>query len=181
MSTQIDFLAKKRENIRRMPSHASPEAGKQNETSVEVSPTLIVSQPKKLEGLLETLVLLDRVSETIGEDRSGDMGGSGAAGAKQGDDEQEISLRELAIANLPDTPVMQKHLRTHIEKEVKKLQKQVRYAARRATKPGTAFQINRLYARIRRLNALLAELLEASHEMLKRLYVKIFVDKQTVI
>jgi len=100
------------------------------ETSVEVSPTLIVSQPKKLEGLLETLVLLDRVSETIGEDRSGDMGGSGAAGAKQGDDEQEISLRELAIANLPDTPVMQKHLRTHIEKEVKKLQKQVRYAPR---------------------------------------------------
>ena len=35
-----------------MPTNASPEAGKQNETSVETSGSLIVSQPKKLEGLL---------------------------------------------------------------------------------------------------------------------------------
>lgn len=163
-----------------MPTSASPEAGKQTETSVEVSPSLIVSQPKKLEGLLDTLVLLDRVSETVGEDRSGDMGGAGA-GSGQGDDDQVISLREQAIANLPDTPVLQKRLKTHIEKEVKKLQKEVKCAARRASKPGAAYKINGLYARIRRLNALLADLLDTSHEVLKRLYVKIFVDKQTVI
>lgn len=163
-----------------MSTSASPEAGKQTKKSVEVSPSLIVSQPKKLEGLLETLVLLDRVSEIVGEDRSGDMGGAGM-GAGQGDDDQTVSQREQAIANLPDAPVLQKHLRSHIEKEVKKLQKEVKYAARRASKPGSAYKINGLYARIRRLNALLADLLDASHEVLKRLYVKIFVDKQTVI
>jgi len=164
-----------------MPTSASPEAGKQTEISVEVSPALIVSQPKKLEGLLETLVLLDRVCETVGEDRSGDMGGAGTGAGQGDDDDQVVSLRELAIANLPDTPVLQRHLKKHIEKEVKKLQKEIKSAARRASKPGAAYKINGLYARIRRLNALLADLFEASHEVLKRLYVKIFVDKQTVI
>jgi len=160
----------------------SPETGRTMEASVEKTPTLIVSQPKKLEGLLETLVLIDKVSETMGEDRSGDMGGGGTGGTAQGDDDQiQISLREKAIANLPDAQVMQKQLKAHIEKEVSKLQKEVKHAARRASKPGSAYKMNILYARMRRLNALLAELLEASHEVLKRLYVKIFVDKQTVI
>jgi hypothetical protein len=158
----------------------SPESGNKMEASVEKSHTLIVSQPKKLEGLLETLVLIDKVSETLGEDRSGDMGGSG--GSTQGDDDQiQISLRKKAIANLPDSPIMQKQLKAHIEKEVVRLQKEVKKAARRAAKPGSAYQMNNLYSRIRRLNALLSELLEASQDVLKRLYVKIFVDKQTVI
>lgn len=158
----------------------SPESGNKMEASVEKSPTLIVSQPKKLEGLLETLVLIDKVSETLGEDRSGDMGGGG--GGAQGDDDQiQISLRKKAIENLPDSPIMQKQLKAHIEKEVVKLQKEVKKAARRASKPGSAYQMNNLYSRIRRLNTLLSELLEASQDVLKRLYVKIFVDKQTVI
>ena len=165
-----------------MPTNASPEAGKQNEISAEASESLIVSQPKKLKGLLETLVLLDRISETVGEDNSGDMGGAGTGGGTGDDDDQTtVSLREQAIANLPDTPVMQKHLKSHIGKEVKKLQKQVKRAARKASTPGSAFKINELYGRIRRLNSLLADLLETSHEIIKRLYVKIFVDKQTVI
>ena len=165
-----------------MSTDASQEAGKQIETSAEVSPALIVSQPKKLGSLLETLTLLDKVSETVGEDRSGDMGGAGTGTGQQGDDDgQTISLREQAIANLPDATVMQRRLKVHIEKDVKRLQKQIKRAARRASEPGAAYKINQLYARIRRLNALLAELLEASHEVLKRLYVKIFVDKQTVI
>lgn len=160
----------------------SPEAGKGMEASVEKTPALIVSQPKKLEGLLETLLLIDKVSETLGEDRSGDLGGSGTGGTAQGDDDHiQISLREKAIANLPATPVMQQQLKAHIAKEVHKLQKEVKHAARRASKPGSAYKMNILYARMRRLNALLAELLEASHEVLKRLYVKIFIDKQTVI
>ena len=166
-----------------MSTDASQEAGKQIETSAEVSPALIVSQPKKLGSLLETLTLLDKVSETVGEDRSGDMGGAGTGTGQQGDDDGQstISLREQAIANLPDATVMQRRLKVHIEKDVKRLQKQIKRAARRAADPGTAYKINQLYARIRRLNALLAELLGASQEVLKRLYVKIFVDKQTVI
>ena len=164
-----------------MVAKASPEAGKKTETSAEVAPALIVSQPKKLEGLLETLVLLDKVSESVGEDRSGDMGGAGGSKKSGKGDQSSISLREQAIANLPDSPVMQRRLKVHIEKEVKKLQKEVKRAARRAAKPGSAHKMNTLYSRIRRLNSLLADLFETSHEVLKRLYIKIFVDKQTVI
>ena len=163
-----------------MPTNTSPEAGDKKETSVEAVPTLIVSQPKKLEGLLETLTLIDKISETVGEDRSGDMG-SGGKGSGKGDDDQKISLREQAIANLPDTPVMQRRLRAHIEKDVKKLRREIKRATSRASKPGAACKLNTLYARVRRLNSLLSDLFNASQEVLKRLYVKIFVDKQTVI
>ncbi|PIR53067.1 hypothetical protein COU76_02995 [Candidatus Peregrinibacteria bacterium CG10_big_fil_rev_8_21_14_0_10_49_10] len=161
-------------------ANTSPEAGKQHEISVEAAPTLIVSQPKKLEGLLETLMLLDKVSETVGEDRSGDMGSTGGTG-RGDDDATHVSLRELAIAHLPSETTMKRRLTVHIDREVKKLQKEVKRATRRIAKPGSAHKVNALYARIRRLNALLADLLEASQEILKRLYVKIFVDKQTVI
>ena len=165
-----------------MSTNASPEAGDKKETSVETSPALIVSQPKKLEGLLETLMLLDKVSETIGEDHSGDMG-SGVKGSGNGDDDskKKISLREQAIANLPAMPVMQKRLKAHIETEVRRLRREIKHATRKASKPGAACKFNTLYARIRRLNSLLADLFEASQEVLKRLYVKIFVDKQRVI
>lgn len=165
-----------------MANDASLEAGRQAEKSAEITPTLIVSQPKKLESLLETLVLLDRVSEVMGEDRSGDLGGAGGTtGGQQGDDDGiQQSLREKAIAHLPHTPVMQQELARHIEKEVKKLQKEVKRAAKRATKPGSAHQLTLLYARIRRLNALLSDMLHASHEIIRRLYIKIFVDKQSL-
>ncbi|OGJ56122.1 hypothetical protein A2706_02260 [Candidatus Peribacteria bacterium RIFCSPHIGHO2_01_FULL_51_35] len=141
----------------------------------------IVSQPLKSEviRMLDTLNAIDsvpqRVSERTGEDISGDMGmAAGTAGAGQ------ISPRDQAIANLPEPVLMQKQLEKHIQREVRRLTKE---AARisRLQKPGAAFYLNELYARIRRLNALLHELWDASVEVVKRLFIRVFVDKQPIL
>lgn len=143
---------------------------------------LVVSQPQKLEGLLETISLLDKVSESIGGVASGDWSGAGSTGGTQQQAGQSgTSARDQAIAAIPQPAIIQKQLAKHIEKEVKKLQREVKSATRRITKPGNAYKINKLYARIRRLNGLLSELADASLEVLKRLFIRIFIDKQSVV
>ena len=42
-------------------------------------------------------------------------------------------------------------------------------------------EFNKFNKRIRRLNSLIAEILEASYEVLKRLFIRVFIDKQSVI
>lgn len=145
------------------------------------SKNLVVTQPDKFEGLLDTIALMDKVSERMGEDKSGDMGGGGGAatGSGKGDDDA-VSVRAQAIANLPDTPEMRKELSKYIQKEVKTLRKQIRRKAFRAAKPGSAHQLNELYSKIRRLNSLLSELMEASIDVLKRIFIRVFIDKQSI-
>lgn len=159
---------------------STPETGKQHLESMEKAP-LVVTQPDKYEGLLETISLLDRVTETMGEDRSGDWSGSGSgqSGGTQGDDDA-VSQRAQAIANMPDLPAMREKLSGHIKKEVKELRKQMRQVGGKAGKPGNAHKLNQLYAKARRLNSLLSELMDASVDVLKRLYIRIFIDKQSV-
>ncbi|MDD5623780.1 MAG: hypothetical protein PHI23_03665, partial [Candidatus Peribacteraceae bacterium] len=91
-----------------------------------------------------------------------------------------ISPREQAILNLPSPEAMQTKLRQKIHMEVKQLHKQI-HSISRVSKPGNAFKLNLLYARIRRLNGLLAELVEASFEVLKRLFVRVFIDEQPIL
>ncbi len=169
----IDQKAKIRENIQCMVQN-SAERGPSPETPNKLAIT--VAQPEKLGNLLETIDLLNSVSERMGEDRNGDMG-AGGSGSQTGN--VGMSARDQAIANLPDTPVMQLQLQGHIEKEVKQLRHEIRMAAKRAGKPGNAYQLNKLYARIRRLNGILKELFSASLDTVKRLYIRVFVDKQT--
>ena len=75
---------------------------------------------------------------------------------------------------------MQKQLEQHIRSEVKKLRKQARTIAR-IGKPGAAYHLNNLYARIHHLNALLAAILEASYDVLKRLFIRVFIDRQPIL
>ena len=158
----------------------SVEKGASTETNIETA-AIAVNQPQKLEGLMDTINLLNTVSDRIGEDRSGDWSGSGG---QQGDDTtgagQGQSARDQAIANLPTGPVMQKQLEKHIRAEVKTLRKEIRRVSKRANKAGSAHKLNELYMRVRRLNSLLSELLSSSVEVVKRIYVRIFVDKQPV-
>ena len=144
---------------------------------------LVVAQPDRYQSLLDTIALIDKVTETMGEDRSGDMGASGSGGAMtaaQGGS-AALSARAQALANLPDSPEMRRQLKTYIQTEVKKLRKEARHSILRAAKPGSAHKINALYAKIRKLRSLLSELMEASYEVLKRVFVRVFVDKQSVI
>ena len=139
---------------------------------------IAVAQPQKLESLLDTIELLNTVSERIGESKSGDLGSG--SGGKPGAASQQ-SWREQAIAALPETPAMQQQLEKHIRTEIKTLRHEMRSTAKRANRPGGAHKLNTLYARIRRLNGILQQLLSASVEAIKRLYIRIFIDKQTAL
>lgn len=141
---------------------------------------LVVAQPEKFEGLLETISLMDKVSERMGEDKSGDMGGGGGGQSSGKGDDDGTSTRAQAIANLPDAPEMRKELGIYIQKEIKGMRKQIRHKAFRASKPGSAHQLNELYSKIRRLNSLLAELLDTSVDVIKRLFIRVFIDKQSI-
>lgn len=144
---------------------------------------LIVTQPPKMKELGQLLETLDglaqRVSERNSEDASGDLGGSGSVGGQTG--QRRASSRDVAIALMPTAPVvLQQKLAEHIEQEVRKLERELR-ALKRVTKAGGAFEMNELYRRIRKLRSLLRELMEASVDLLKRLYIRVFVDKQSIL
>lgn len=145
---------------------------------------LIVAQPKQLKELgqlLDTIEgLSQRVSEQQGEDRSSDMGAAGGMVGAGTAGTTGVSPRDLAIANLPVEAIMQHKLEQHIRAEVKKLSREARRLSRQG-KPGAAYALNNLYSRIRRLNALISEILEASYEVLKRLFIRVFIDKQSVM
>lgn len=143
---------------------------------------LIVAQPKQLKELgllLESIEgLAQRVGESTGEDISTDFGAAGASATATG--AKRASPRDQAIASLPEPAIMKEQLEKHIEKEVKKLTREAKRVSR-LTHPGAAFSLNELYSRIRRLNALLHELVEASVEIIRRLFIRVFIDKQPII
>ena len=118
----------------------------------------------------------------MGEDSSKDLGGGSSSGSgQQGDDDDgQQTWRDQAIANLPPAPKMQADLQTHITKEMKTVRKTIKKSSKNIGKPGAACKLNELYARIRRLENILRELLEASIEVIERLYIRIFIDKQAV-
>lgn len=140
-----------------------------------------VLQPSKAEGLAMLVAEInDLPGETATEDATSDWGSSStgtamtAQGAQQGG-----TARDHAMAHLPTPARMQKLLEAHIRSEVKELRKQTKLIIR-SRKPGSAYALAQMYAKIRHLNALLADLLEASYDVLKRLFVKVFVDKQAI-
>ena len=161
--------------------NSTPEQSLTAAPSVETQ-KLVVSQPNKLQelnNLLLSLENLDRkVSEKTGEDRSGDLGAAGASGGKAAT--SSTSTRDEAIAQIPAPTIMQQKLRKHIKKEMQDLEKMARHVGKSA-KPGSAYKQNQIYSRIRQLNALLRQLVEASVEILKRFFIRVFIDKQPII
>jgi len=162
-------------------------SGNTPNTHIDIVPTapkpvLTVMQPATVSSLLDTLNLIDQMSERVSEDKSGDTGGSG--GTKQGSGAsgatKVLSPRDQAIASLPDQPVMQQKLQQKIHIEVRQLRKQIR-SIPGGSKPGSAYKLNKLYARIRMLNRLLASLLDASVDMIRRLFIRVFIDEQPTL
>ena len=158
---------------------SSPERGLSAPSGPERSQAVI--QPSKAEGLAMLVAEINELpSEASASGPSNDgPAGSGSAAATAQGTQQGTSARDRAIAAIPAPAVMQKQLEAHIRAEVKELRKQTRLIIR-SRKPGSAYALAQMYAKIRHLNALLADLFEASYDVLKRLFVKVFVDKQSV-
>lgn len=168
-----------------MSNALSASADKHPLTSSIEKGRLVVSQPGKLReltNLLETFENLSaRVSERTGEDSSQDLGGAGAAGATGGQQgTRGVSPRDQAIQNLPAGAVMQEKLTSHIRQETRKLEKLAARVAR-SSAPGSAHTLNEFYAKIRRLNALIHDIFEASLDVLKRLFIRVFIDQQPIL
>ena len=150
-------------------------------SGIESAPAALVVQPSKVE-YTAFLDGISKMTENVSDNPSGDWSSSagGVVATTSGTQgSATVSARDHAIANLPIPVVMQKDLEKHIREEVKKLRKQAISIAT-TSKPGGAYKLNQLYARIRHLNALLASLFETSIDVIKRLYIRVFVDKQSI-
>ena len=158
----------------------SPSPEKPTMTTKSPEKSAATLQPKKMQGDLQQFVDqlddLGNVGETVQEDKSGDIGSGGQGSGAQA----VVSQRAQIIANPPPPAVIQQELKKHIAKEIKQLSRTANKLSR-ATHPGAAFSLNEVYAKIRRLNSLLAEILEASYDVLKRLFIKVFVDHQPIL
>lgn len=144
------------------------------------------SRPLNSIGLSDSLGMIleevNRISEQAkeGPSEQWSSGNGGLTTSASGAGSTTVSARDQAIANLPDPKIMQKELEKHIRTEVKKLRKQALSIAR-MSHPGAAYRLNALYARIRNLNALLSELLDASYEAIRRFFIRVFIDKQHIL
>ena len=141
----------------------------------------VVVQPQK-ERLQDILMEVNDIVGEASPQKAGEQWSGGGQVATTGGQSstQTVSWRDQAIANLPAPQVMQKQLEKHIHQEIKVLRKQ----ASKITdlrKPGAAHHFNELQSKIHRLNALLASLFEVSVDVIKRIFIRVFVDKQTVL
>ena len=142
---------------------------------------LTVKQPERIQSLLTVLSDLESISERVSETADHDLGSGGPASAgagSRGDDSQ--SIRAQAIKSLPSTSVMRGRLTRHLEHDVRQLERRAKRMARRVGK-GSAYLLNELYARIRKIQALIAELVDATAEVVRRLYIRLFVDHQQLV
>ena len=143
-----------------------------------------VVQPAKVESLSALLMEVnDIISESSpaqpGEQWSDGTGGAVATTGGQQTGTQTMSPRDQAIANIPMPAVMQKQLEQHIRTEVKLLHKQAKKIV--LSKPGAAHHLSELYTRIHKLNKLLSAIFEASVETVKRIFIRVFIDRQPIL
>ncbi len=141
-----------------------------------------VFQPPKLREIVEVIDLMGTVASRVREDSSGDLGGGGSGGAGQAQTggATGTSARDDAIKNAPAPAIMQQKLITHLSAEIKRVEQQAR-TLMRSNQRGSAFLLAELYRKIRRLTALIADILSASADMIKRFYVSVFIDRQPMV
>lgn len=139
-----------------------------------------VFQPPKLTETVELINMLGNIQERLGEDRSQDMGGGGMAASGQGSQGTAgTTTRDDLLKNLPVPVVMQQKLVSHMKGELKSLEREARKLSSLKGR-GSAYALSEIYKRIRRLSTLIEEIVEASVELIRRFYVAIFIDRQTL-
>lgn len=160
-----------------------------NKESVSAAPETPVApkqvlQPTKVEGLD---MLLSEVNDIVGEkspakpsEQWSSQGSTGSSTQQDDSTGDDISPRDQAIANLPSQQIMQKELTKHIANEITQLRKEARTITK-LNSPGSAYKLTKLYARIRRLNNLLGSVLQSSYDVLRRLFIRVVIDKQAVV
>lgn len=167
-----------------MAINQASETGVSTIRSMETS-KLMVRQPAKLAELSKLLETFDNLSARVSERSSAGPaqdwssgGGGQTGGATQGDD--GTSARDTAIAKIPSPVVVRQQLERHIAEQVRTLEREARKAAA-SGKPGSAYRVNEFYARIRKLQSLVWTMVEATEDLLRRLFIRVFIDKQPIL
>jgi hypothetical protein len=180
-SLSIDFSAQIRENSNIMDApKLSVEAPKTNVTAVAEKAPNVVFLPQKLKEVVEIIDLMGTIASRVREDGASDPAAAGSSGGGKAQGATGTSTRDEAIANAPPVPVMQKKLIHHLEQEVRVIQRTARSLAR-SNKPGTAYLLTELYKKMRRLTTLVSTIIHASAEVIKRLYISAFIDRQALV
>lgn len=150
-------------------------------TKVSDSAPAVVFQPQKLKEIVEVVDLMGTVAARVREDSSADLpGGGGGSGTQGAGQTSGTSARDDAIAKAPPMAVMQKKLVEHLEREVKAIEKQAR-SLKASGARGSGFRLSELYRKIRSLRSLIGDILHASAEMVKRFYISVFIDRQSIV
>lgn len=142
----------------------------------------IVFQPPRLSKIVEIVDVMGNVVESIREENARDIPTtttvttSGGVAAQTGG----VSARDAAIAAAPTVPVMQQKLVQHLRQEVRIIQRQASSLSRKDER-GSAYLLNVLYRKIRRLSSLINEILHASSEIIRRFYIAVFIDHQALV
>ncbi len=162
--------------------NSSPEktgnALQKRESSLADAPAQVF-QPQKLTEIVEMIDLMGKISERMGEDRSGDMGGQGGSSTTGAGQQKATTTRDDLIAGVPGGPIMQQKLVAHIHQEIHALNKEARKLSR-SNRRGAAFLLTEVYKKIRHLSSLIEEILMAGADVVKRFYVAVFIDKQSL-
>ncbi|MBT3835600.1 hypothetical protein HOF56_05160 [Candidatus Peribacteria bacterium] len=156
------------------------DTGLEKNNSNEAQVQLTVHQPRPMSDLLDVLGSMERVKERISDDKSGDLGGSGGMVTSGKSSGSGVSIRDNAIASLPSETIMRSKLKQKLKKEMKGLERKA-FNASKSSKKGSAHTLNELYARIRKVQNLISELIDATFDLVKRLYIKMFIDHQKVV
>ncbi len=159
------------------PVNASADKQSTALTEADNAPAFVF-QPQKLTEIVEMIDLMGAISERVREDKSGDMGGASGSTGKTGAKTQ--SPRDIALANLPAPEAMQNKLVRHIKSEIRSLSRKAKSLASSSAK-GAAYSLSEMYKKIRRLHAIMDEILQSSAEIIRRFYVAVFIDNQPIV
>jgi hypothetical protein len=143
--------------------------------SVSENVPSIVFQPQKLTAVIDIVNLMGTVSQRIREENAGDL--PAMRSTKSSGTGGNTTTRDDAIAKAPPVAMMQQKLMQHLKQERSLMQRQAKTIAS-SNAPGAAWTLTELYKKIRSLSSLIAQILEASAEMIKRFYVSVFIDRQ---
>ena len=164
-------------------TNKTPEKAPLTSEAGKVMQPMSIGKVPGLDAFLEAVngLQMGNIGENATEDTSARDGSGGGGGmVTSGSTAGTTSARDRAIANLPEIKMMQKQLEGHIRDEVKKLRKQAHHIAK-LREPGAAYHLNKLYARIRQFNTLLYSILDAGADVIKRFFIRVFIDRQPIL
>lgn len=174
----MDFSASKNK-VTENPSQSSTEARndvpakEEVRSSKEVKDAADVGRSAYVEavGLDESVETTGRVSEVLSNSNEKAVSSGGAPGAKITIKIDPAVIRENLLKNMPSEEVMKKQIETEIRKEIDYLHKK---AIKMMTLPGKVnyFEMNNLMKKIRELKTMLMQLLKASIDGLKTLWLR---------